>query len=167
MAQAQMDTPQLQAILDAVHAQQAPPTTGPLPRRTRIYLIDEQRPEIHGRPMIVCRVDAKEWCAKGLASEAPLADAIEAASGPEVLPPEYRAPVNPPPPVDLGLVLKELAELKASAPPSPPADPAPVAKPAQDDELAELRAQWQAENLGKKAPPAAKAKWFKDRLGKE
>lgn len=165
----------VQDLIAQIAATMQRPTTGPLPRRTTIYLTCEDRPELHGRPMEVFRADAKEWVRGGLASATPF---NEAATGTPVQPSEYRQPVTAPsgPPT---MVWNQNAGRwdftqpeAALAPPVPfaasPVTPvAPIEPPAEqsaDDGLDELRAQWQAQNPDKKAPPAAKAAWFARRL---
>ena len=175
----------MQDLIAQIAATMQSPTTGPLPRRTKIYLKDD-RPEINGRPMEVFRADAKEWIRNGLASATPF---NEAAKGEPVQPSEYRRPVTAPsgPPTltwnpnagrwDFTQPEAALAPAVPMAAPSesgraaaaPPVEgraaEEPPAQPA--DTLDELRATWQAQNPDRKAPPAAKEAWFQKRIAEE
>lgn len=173
-----MDPEAYSEMLAALAAQQATPTGKPLPRRTRIYLMDEQRPDIHGRPMEVTRASAREWVKGGLAKPEPFS---EAATGHLVTPMEYRPPekasmvplaFNPnsgryepaPGAVTSGLDSDALERLVAAEVERRMAA-ASSSGPSEETELERLRKQWLAENEGKKYPPAAREAWFRKELG--
>lgn len=165
----------LQALADAQKA----PDTAPQPRRVRVYLDCEDRPEIHGRPMSVHRVDAREWITKGLARSEPF---VESSAGVLVQPTEYRKPIAPPSgppamvfnpntaryePVPPGMPVPESAEvaaLKAQIAALQVEKAVSQAATKAKPTLQELKAEWAKRNPDKKAPPAAKRAWYEKSL---